>query len=229
MRLPAKIEPWLTPEAMLEWVYEARAAPGLLQKRLAVWLTWAGPFYAARVAQLLGVARVSVWRWVARYNRLGPQGLGPTRRGGRRHGRLASRQQEAETLAGLQAEALAGDLLTAWPVRRELERVAGQPLSKAGLYRVLARHRWRKGAPRPRHPQTEPEALAAYKKTSPPPGGRPSRGYNPKRANASCCSSKTKRALGASAKAGAVAGRLTPNGPTPRVRSCASTSTQRPP
>jgi len=229
MRLPAQIKPWLTPEAMLEWVDEARAAPGLLQKRLAVWLTFAGPFYAARVAELLGVARVSVWRWVARYNRLGPQGLGPTRRGGRRHGRLASRQQEAEALAGLRAEALTGELLTAWPIRRELERVAGQPLPKAGVYRVLARHRWRKGAPRPRHPRTEAEALAAYKKTLPPLGRPLSRAYTPKQANASCCSSKTKRASGASAKAGAVAGPLTPNGPTRRVRSCASTSMPRPP
>ena len=229
MRLPAKIEPWLTPEAMLDWVYEARAAGGLLQKRLAVWLTWAGPFHAARVAQLLGVAQVSVWHWVARYNQLGPQGLGPTRRGGRRHGRLASRQQEAEALAGLRVEALAGNLLTAWPIRRELERVAGQPLSKAGLYRVLARHRWRKGAPRPRHPQSQPETLAAYKKTSRPLGGPPSRAYSPKRANASCCSSKTKRASGASRRADAGAGPLTPNGPTRRARSCASTSTpQRP-
>jgi transposase len=161
MRLPAKIEPWLTPEAMLEWVYEARAAPGLLQKRLAVWLTWAGPFYAARVAQLLGVAQVSVWRWVSRYKRLGPQGLGPTGRGGRRHGRLAGRQQEAEVLAGLRGEARVGHLLTARPIRLELERAAGQPLSSAGLYRLLKRHRWRKGAPRPRHPRTQPEALAA--------------------------------------------------------------------
>jgi transposase len=205
MRLPAKIEPWLTPEAMLEWVYEARAAPGLLQKRLAVWLTFAGPFYAARVAELLGVAQGSVWRWVSRYNRLGPQGLGPTRRGGRRHGRLASRQQEAEALASVRAEARAGNLLTAWPIRRALERVAGQPLSKAGLYRLLARHRWRKGAPRPRHPQTQPEALGAYKKTSPPLGRRPSGAYTPKRANASCCSSRTKRALGASVRADAAA------------------------
>ena len=44
MRLPAQIKPWLTPEAMREWVDEARAAPGRLQKRLAVWLTFAGPF-----------------------------------------------------------------------------------------------------------------------------------------------------------------------------------------
>src|SRR4051812_50065357 len=89
MRPPAKIRAWLTPAAMVEWVYAASAEPMLLRKRLAVWLTAAGPFYAARVAQFLGVAEVSVWRWVARYNRLGPEGLGPSRRGGRRHGHFS--------------------------------------------------------------------------------------------------------------------------------------------
>jgi transposase len=158
---------------MVEWVYAASAEPMLLRKRLAVWLTAAGPFYAARVAQLLSVAEVSVWRWVARYNRLGPEGLGPSRRGGRRHGHFGDRQQEAEALAELDPEALAGDLLSAAPIRAELERAIGRSLSHAGLYQLLTRHRWRKLVPRPRHPQTEPEALEAYKKTLPRLGGQP--------------------------------------------------------
>ena len=181
MRPPAKIRAWLTPAAMLEWVYAASAEPMVLRKRLAVWLTAAGPFYAARVAQLLGVAEVSVWRWVARYNRLGPEGLGPSGRGGRRHGHFSDRQQEAEALAPLRPEALAGDLLTAAPIRAALERALGGPLSHAGLYQLLARQQWRKLAPRPRHPETAPEALEAYKKTSPRPGGRPPCDYGPLR------------------------------------------------
>jgi transposase len=224
MRPPAKIKPWLTPQAMLKWVYEARSEPGLLPKRLAVWLTFAGPFPAARVAALLGVARVSVWRWVGCYNRRGPESLQPWCRGGRRHGRLASRQQEADTLADLRAEALAGNLLTARPIRRALEGAAGQPLSTAGLYQLLARHDWRKGAPRPRHPRTKPEELAAYKKTLGLPGEQPLHGCGQNRVAVSCCSSKTKRVLAALAKADAAAGPLIPNGPTPRATSCASTS-----
>jgi transposase len=224
MRPPAKIRAWLTPAAMVEWVYAASAEPMLLRKRLAVWLTAAGPFYAARVAQLLSVAEVSVWRWVARYNRLGPEGLGPSRRGGRRHGHFGDRQQEAEALAELDPEALAGDLLSAAPIRAELERAIGRSLSHAGLYQLLTRHRWRKLVPRPRHPQTEPEALEAYKKTLPRLGGQPRRGCGARRAAAWCCSLKMRPALGASARVDAAAGHPTPNGLTRRVKSCASTS-----
>src|SRR5689334_15188030 len=225
MRPPAKIRAWLTPAAMVKWVYAASAEPMLLRKRLAVWLTAAGPFYAARVAQLLSVAEVSVWRWVGRYNRLGPEGLGPSRRGGRRHGHFGDRQQEAEALAQLHPEALAGDLLSAAPIRAELERAVGRSLSHAGLYQLLARHQWRKLAPRPRHPQTEPEALEAYKKTLPRLGGRPQRDCAARRAAAWCCSLKMRRASGASARAAIAAGHLTPNGPTRRVKSCVSTFT----
>jgi len=210
---------------MVKWVYAASAQPMLLRKRLAVWLTAAGPFYAARVAQFLGVAEVSVWRWVARYNRLGPEGLGPSRRGGRRHGHFADRQQEAEVLAHLHPEALAGDLLTATPIRAELERALGGSLSHAGLYQLLARHQWRKLAPRPRHPETAPEALEAYKKTSPRLGGRPPCGYGPRRGAAWCCSLRMRRASGASAKGDAAAGHPPPNGRTRRVKSYVSTFT----
>src|SRR4051794_17097580 len=115
MRPPAKIRAWLTPAAMVEWVYAASAEPMLLRKRLAVWLTAAGPFYAARVAQLLGVAEVSIWRWVARYNRLGPEGLGPSRRGGRRPRHLAARHQGAGGPGPPHPEGPAGDFAPAPP------------------------------------------------------------------------------------------------------------------
>src|SRR2546421_505878 len=154
MRPPAKIRAWLTPAAMVKWVYAASAQPMLLRKRLAVWLTAAGPFYAARVAQFLGVAEVSVWRLVARYNRLGPQGLGPSRPRG-----------------------------------------------------------------------AAPEALEAYKKTSPRLGGRPPCGYGPRRGAAWCCSLRMRRASGASAKGDAAAGHPPPNGRTRRVKSYVSTFT----
>lgn len=223
MRPPARIQPWLTPVAMIDWVYAASPEPILLRKRFAVWLTAAGPFHAARVAQLLSVSEVSVWRWVARYNRLGPEGLGPSRRGGRRPGHFTGPQQEADALAQLHPEALAGDLLTAAPIRAGLERASGHSLSHAGLYQLLARHQWRKLAPRPRHPHTEPEALEAYKKTLPPLGRPPRRDCDARRGAAWCWSLKMRPGLVASAKGGAVAGPPGPNGPTRRVRSCVST------
>jgi transposase len=173
MRPPAKIKPWLSLPQLSEWVCAASADAGLLRKRLVVWLMALQPCHARQVAALLGVSVVSVWRWVGRYNRGGPQALGASRRGGRRRGHLDSRTEEASVLAALEPRALAGDLLTAGPLRRALEQAAGHRLPTSTLYALLARQDWRKLAPRPRHPRTASETLEAYKKTSVPLGKPP--------------------------------------------------------
>jgi transposase len=174
MRPPAKIKPWLSLPQLTEWVCAASADASLLRKRLVVWLMVLRPCYARQVATLLGVSVVSVWRWISCYNRGGPQALQASRRGGRRRSHFDSRAQEASALAGLEPQALAGDLLTAGPIRQVLEQAVGHSLSRRSVYELLARQDWRKLAPRPRHPRTTPEALAAYKKTSSP-LGKPSR------------------------------------------------------
>jgi transposase len=173
MRPPAKIKPWLSLPQLTEWVCAAAADPSLLRKRLVVWLMALHPRHARQMAALLGVSVVSVWRWVGRYNQGGPHALGRSRRGGRHRGHFDSQTQEASALAALEPRALAGDLLTAGPIRQVLEQAAGHRLPTSTLYSLLARQDWRKLAPRPRHPRTKPEALEAYKKTSGPPGKPP--------------------------------------------------------
>jgi transposase len=148
MRPPAKIKPWLNPSQLTDWVCAASIDAGLRRKRLAVWLSAVSSFYAHQVAALLGVSVVSVWRWITCYNRSGPEGLRASRRGGRRRGHLGSRAQEASVLAGWEPQALAGNLLTAGPLRQALEQAAGRRLSPSSLYELLARHDWRKVAPR---------------------------------------------------------------------------------
>jgi hypothetical protein len=91
MRALAKIKPWLSLPQLTEWVCAASADATLLRKRLVVWLMALHPCHARQVAALLGVSVVSVWRWVGRYNRGGPQALGTSRRGGRRRGYFDSR------------------------------------------------------------------------------------------------------------------------------------------
>jgi hypothetical protein len=83
MRPPAKIKPWLSLPQLTEWVCAASADASLLRKRLVGWLMALQPSQGRQVAALLGVSVVSVWRWVGRYNRGGPQALGASRRGGR--------------------------------------------------------------------------------------------------------------------------------------------------
>ena len=88
-------------------------------------------------------------------------------RGGRFHENL-TRAQEADLLADLLPTAQAGGVLVVAELKARYEQRLGRAVPKSTIYRVLARHGWRKIAPRPRHPQRDPSRQAAFKKTSGP-------------------------------------------------------------
>jgi len=52
MRKPSFLSPWFTVEQLVAWVKESPDKTAY-QRRLAIWLTHAGPFAAHRVADLL--------------------------------------------------------------------------------------------------------------------------------------------------------------------------------
>ena len=72
MRRPAQIKPWLSPEEMMIWVRESPTRDAY-QRRLAIWLTYVGPFHAREVADMLCVSKQAVWLWIGQYNRDGPR------------------------------------------------------------------------------------------------------------------------------------------------------------
>lgn len=80
MRLPARIEPWLSTEDLQVRVREA-PDKSAYQPRLAIWLTGVCHLPAHRVAESLCVSKQALWLWITQYNRQGPEGL---RRAGRR-------------------------------------------------------------------------------------------------------------------------------------------------
>jgi len=164
MRPPAQVMPWLSEEDLAQWVRGAISRYEY-QQRLAVWLTYIGPFSATRVADLLQVSKPSVWKWVGKYNRQGPSSLGPDKRGGWRWGYL-SQEAEAAVLESILGRALKGDILTAKHILSELEKATGKPVSLAYAYKVLRRNQWRKLGPRPRHVKANQEAQESFKKTS---------------------------------------------------------------
>lgn len=166
MRNPARIEPWLSDLELMEWL---RASPRVedYQKRLAVWLTYIGPFHAHEVAKLLGVSKQAVWLWVGQYNKLGPDGLERRGRGGRRWSYL-SFEEEKDFLTSLEKRALSGDVLTAKQILPQLCDRIGHKVSLAYVYSLLKRHGWRKLGPRPRHLKASPQAQEEFKKNCPP-------------------------------------------------------------
>lgn len=162
MRYPAQIKPWLTPEELSIWVREApdRAA---YQRRLAIWLTYIGPFSAQQVATLLQVSKQAVWLWVGQYNRRGLEGLERQGRGGRRWAYLSWSKEEA-LLRSFEERAVEGEIVTAKRILPEFQKAAGKKVSLAYIYRLLRRHGWRKLGPRPRHVKANPQDQEEFKK-----------------------------------------------------------------
>jgi len=75
-------------------------------------------------------------------------------------------EEEKEFLAPWLAKAVNGTLVVAAPIREALAQRLGQPIKASVLYRMLARHDWRKVAPDTRHPKSDPVVQDAWKKNS---------------------------------------------------------------
>ena len=165
MRPPARLQPWFSADQLAAWMREAPDKASY-QRRLAIWLTQLGPFPAAQVAEMLGVSKQAVWKWVSEYNHLGPAGLDREGRGGRRWA-LLSEEQERALLEAFASRAQRGDIVTAKQLLPEVCKAVGREVSLAYVYKLLHRQQWRKLAPRPRHVKQDPAAQAAFKQTSP--------------------------------------------------------------
>jgi transposase len=134
------------------------------QRVQCLWLRAALGLNANQVAQALGWRPTSVRRLQAAYWRQGEALWQRAGRGGRRHQNLRV-GEEAQLLAGFQERAERGGLLEVSRVQQAYEQAVGHAVPKSTVYRMLARHGWRKLAPRPRHPQTDTARQQTFKKT----------------------------------------------------------------
>ena len=64
-------------------------------------------------------------------------------------------------------KARAGGVLVVGEIKTAYEKKAGKQVPKSTVYRMLARHGWRKIAPRPKHPKAEIGVQEEFKKSSP--------------------------------------------------------------
>jgi transposase len=75
--------------------------------------------------------------------------------------------EEKIFLAPFFEQAKAGGILVATPIKAAYERAIGRSVPHSTVYRLLARHGWRKIAPGKRHPKRNPDAQEEWKKNSP--------------------------------------------------------------
>jgi transposase len=119
-----------------------------------------------KTAALLGVGRTTVVRYQRRV-RVSLQNPATNRPawGGRRRA-LLSFAQEVEFLAPWIEQAKSAGILVVSPLRAALAERLGRKVAASVVYRLLARHGWRKLSPDTKHPKGDPEAQAEWKKNS---------------------------------------------------------------
>jgi transposase len=135
------------------------------QHVLCLWLRAEFGWNHRQVAKAVGWCESHVKRVWAKYLREGEQALLGEERGGRRRENLTV-EEESDLLAGFDETAQSGGLLVVSVVHAAYEERLGRKVPKSTLYRMLARHGWRKILPRPRHPKNDPDKAAAFKKNS---------------------------------------------------------------
>src|SRR6266571_7193552 len=122
------------------------------------------PGKAEAIARHCGVSKATVHAVISSYNRLGVAAMETAGKGGRWSGYL-SLEEERAFLTPFFGRAERGELATTEEIWRAFEARVGHEVDDSTIYRLLARHGWRKLMPRPRHPQADPQVQEQFKKT----------------------------------------------------------------
>jgi len=130
-----------------------------------MWLRAQQDLSTDAIAQTVGLSVSHVRRIWSDYLHGGLAGAQGRPKGGRHHQNLTVAQERA-LLAPWQQEAQRGRLVTARGIKVRYESRVGRSVPDSTGYRLLARHQWRQVLPRPRHLRDNPQARAAFKKTS---------------------------------------------------------------
>lgn len=120
---------------------------------------------STQIAEVVGLSASTVKIVQMQYFKKKEDALLGVGRGGRRRENLSVDKEKA-LLQRFTREAEKGNVLVVSDIHAAYEREAGHPVPKSTVYRMLARHGWRKIAPRPKHPKGDPEARETFKKNS---------------------------------------------------------------
>lgn len=153
---------------------EASVTAGELRRSLSVLLCADFGVTQAQAAATLGIGLATLKRHQESLNAQAHDRDTPRGERGGRHNETVSLQAEEAFLAQWAERAAEGAVVVVKQLREDLQRQMGRRVGLHTLYRMLARHGWRKVAPDTKHPQGDPVAQEAFKKTLPvcwrPPG-----------------------------------------------------------
>lgn len=121
---------------------------------------------ATQVASMLGLNAGQACLWIKRFNASGPEGLRNRPRRSRRSRLKAERVESFKKRVREGAQARDGvSVLRGKDFQRILKEEFGASCSLGGAYFILHRLGFASLSPRPRHPSSDPDAQAEFKKT----------------------------------------------------------------
>jgi transposase len=164
MARPLRIDPELIAKARA--VVAQAADAKTLRAAQAVLMPALAHTTLEQTAVLLGVGRASVPRLQRRF-REGLQVAHCVPHWGGRRRALMTAEEEKAFLAPWAEQARDAGVLVVSPLRAALAEKLGHKVAPSVVYRLLARHGWRKVAPDTRHPKSDAGAQAEFKKNSP--------------------------------------------------------------
>ena len=136
------------------------------QRVQCLWLRVSLGLSSHDVAVAIGWNASSVRHLQAQYLKEGEEALRASKRGGRYRANMTA-DEESSFLSSFLEKAVRGEILMVSEVKKAYERTVGHTVPKSTIYRMLARHGWRKIVPRPRHPKADSLLQEEFKKNSP--------------------------------------------------------------
>jgi transposase len=136
------------------------------QRVQCLWLRASLGLSSHDVAVAIGWNTSSVRHLQAQYLKEGEGALRASKRGGRYRANMTS-DEENSFLSSFLAKSARGEILMVSEIKGAYEKAVGHAVPKSTIYRMLARHGWRKIAPRPHHPKANLVLQEEFKKNSP--------------------------------------------------------------
>ena len=165
MSRPRRIDPLLVKQAQVTAANTTSA--DTLRQCQAVLLPALLGATLQQTATALGVSRATVPRLQTSFRKNSTAVSKPNRNWGGRRQSLLTPEEEREFLQPWLEQARAGSMVVVSPIRAALAQRLNQPVKPSVVYRLLARHGWRKVAPDTRHPKSKSEEQEDWKKNSP--------------------------------------------------------------
>lgn len=116
-----------------------------------------------QISDMVGYHPCYVKQVQSHYWKEGEISLPVKQRGGRRRENL-SIDEEKTLLAGFTEKASSGGVLEVAKIREAYTNKIKKKVPGSTVYRMLHRHGWRKIAPRPKHPKSDPISMERFKK-----------------------------------------------------------------